>query len=90
MQMCLYAFSALFPHTGSILDFVLFIMIEVMLPVQDGLQVQDDLSLMVVAAGLPRFFFLHSHEVPWRHGDLSTRHHPPSAELHAQRATHAC
>lgn len=37
--------------------------IQAMLPVQDGLQVQDDLSLMVVATGLP-LLFSHRHEIP--------------------------
>lgn len=45
------------------------------IPVQDGLQVQDDLSLMVFATGLP-LLFLHCHELPWRHIDLSSRHRP--------------
>lgn len=88
-------YALLFPHTDSKPLFVdLFFCfspctIASTLPVQDGLQVQDDLSLVVVATGLP-FFLLHCQQMPWRHGDLSTRHRPPHAELHAQRATHAC
>lgn len=37
--------------------------IQAMLPMQDGLQVQNNLSLMVVATGLPLLFF-HHHEIP--------------------------
>lgn len=53
-----------------------FLLIGAVLPVQDGLQVQDDLSLMVGDAGLP-FLFLLRHEIPRRHTDLSTHRRPP-------------
>lgn len=53
-----------------------------LLPLQDGLQVQDDLSLMVVAAGLP-LLGLPCHQIPRRQDDLSACHHPS-----AQTCTH--
>lgn len=45
------------------------------LPLQDGLQVQDDLSIMAVATGLP-LLCPPCHQIPRRHDDLSTRHRP--------------
>lgn len=51
-----------------------FILIRATLPMQDGLKVQEDLRFLLSTAVLS-LLFPRSHELPWRHSDLSTRHH---------------